>query len=157
MKIEVGQQAPDFTLYDSEKKQITLSELKGQNVLLLFYPVAFTSTCTKELCSVRDNISFYNNVNAKVLGISVDTVYTLVKYKEEQQLNFPLLSDFNKEVSTAYGSLYETFGFGMKGVSKRSAFVIDKNGTVQYAEVLENASEIPDFTAIRNTLNSLSK
>ena len=145
MKIEVGQTAPDFTLYDSEKNKVTLSELKGQNVLLLFFPLAFTSTCTKELCAVRDNISFYNNVNAKVFGISVDSLHTFAKYKDEQNLNFTLLSDFNKEVSHAYGSLYEIFGYNMKGVSKRSAFVIDKEGIVHYAEVLENASELPNF------------
>lgn len=155
MKIEPGQKAPDFTLYSSEKVKITLSEQKGQNVLLLFFPLAFTSTCTKELCSVRDTISFYNNVNAKVLGISVDSLHTLAKYKAEQQLNFLLLSDFNKEVSDAYGSLYELFGYNMKGVSKRSAFVIDKEGIVRYAEVLENASEIPDFKAIDKILTQL--
>ena len=109
MKIEVGQLAPDFTLYDSEKKQVTLSELKGQNVLLLFFPLAFTNTCTKELCSIRDNIAWYNNAHAKVLGISVDSLHTLAKFKEEQKLNFTLLSDFNKDVSAAYGSFYETF------------------------------------------------
>ncbi len=116
--------------------------------------LAFTGTCTKELCSVRDNISQYNNSNAEVIGISVDSIYTLAKYKEEQQLNFTLLSDFNKEASTAYGSLYPTFGFDMQGVSKRSAFVIDKDGVVQYAEVLENASEIPNFEAIQKALSA---
>ena|ERR1700754_2037405 len=157
MKIEVGQQAPDFTMYDSAKNKVTLSEQKGQNVLLLFFPFAFTSTCTKELCSVRDNIGWYNNINAKVFGISVDSLYTLAKYKEDQHLNFSLLSDFNKEVSASYGSLYDTFGFGMKGVSKRSAFVIDKEGVVRYAEILENASEIPNFETIQKTLGSLEK
>ncbi len=157
MKIQIGELAPDFTLYDSEKKQVSLSGFRGQNVLLLFYPVAFTSTCTKELCSTRDNISFYNNANAKVLAISVDTVYSLAKYKAEQNLNFPLLSDFNKEVSIAYGCLYETFNFGMKGVSKRSAFVIDKNGIVRYAEILENASELPNFEEIQKTLSKLNE
>jgi peroxiredoxin len=155
MKIEAGQKAPDFTLYDSEKKQVTLSELKGQPVLLLFFPLAFTSTCTKELCSVRDTIGWYNNVNAKVFGISVDSLHTLAKYKAEQELNFPLLSDFNKEVSAAYGSLYEMFGYNMKGVSKRSAFVIDKDGIVRYAEVLENAGEIPDFNKIKKALSAI--
>src|SRR5258705_4700860 len=157
MKIQIGELAPDFTLYDSEKKQVSLSGFRGQNVLLLFYPVAFTSTCTKELCSTRDNISFYNNANAKVLAISVDTVYSLAKYKAEQNLNFPLLSDFNKEVSIAYGCLYETFNFGMKGVSKRSAFIIDKNGIVRYAEILENASELPNFEEIQKTLSKLNE
>jgi len=157
MKIQIGEPAPDFTLYDSDKKLFTLSEFRGQNVLLLFYPVAFTSTCTKELCSTRDNISFYNNINAQVLAISVDTVYSLAKYKAEQNLNFPLLSDFNKEVSIAYGCLYETFNYGMKGVSKRSAFVIDKNGIVRYAEILENASELPNFEEIQKTLSKLNE
>lgn len=155
MKIETGQQAPDFTLYSSEKEKITLSNLNGQNVLLLFFPIAFTSTCTTELCSVRDNIGIYNNANAKVFGISVDSLHTLAKFKEEQYLNFTLLSDFNKEVSNAYGSLYEMFGYNMKGVSKRSAFVIDKKGIVRYAEVLENASEIPDFKTIDKVLTQL--
>jgi len=155
MKIEIGQVAPEFTLYDSAKNKVTLSDLKGQNVLLLFFPLAFTSTCTAELCSIRDNISFYNDVNAKVFGISVDSLHTLAKYKADQNLNFSLLSDFNKDVSSLYGSLYEMFGYNMKGVSKRSAFVIDKNGIVRYAEVLENASEQPNFKNITLTLESL--
>ena len=156
MKIDLGHTAPDFTLYDSEKNKVTLSELKGQNVLLLFFPLAFTGTCTKELCTVRDNISLYNDANAKVLGISVDSLHTLAKYKSEQKLNFTLLSDFNKDVSAAYGSLYEIFGYNMKGVSKRSAFVIDKAGIIQYAEVLEIASEMPNFEAINKTLSVLN-
>lgn len=155
MKIEIGQVAPDFTLYDSAKNKVTLSDLKGQNVLLLFFPLAFTSTCTAELCSIRDNISFYDNVNATVLGISVDSLYTLARYKADQKLNFALLSDFNKEVSSLYGSLYEIFGYNMKGVSKRSAFIIDKTGIVRYTEVLENASEQPNFKTITLTLESL--
>lgn len=156
MKIEIGQAAPDFTLYASDKTQVTLSELKGQNVLLLFFPLAFTSTCTKELCSVRDNIGWYNNVNAQVFGISVDALQTLAKFKEDQHLNFTLLSDFNKDVSKLYETIYELFGYNMKGVSKRSAFVIDKNGIIQYAEVLENAGLIPDFKAINNVLEQLT-
>lgn len=155
MEIKPGQPAPDFTLYDTEKKQVTLSAQQGKNVVLLFFPLAFTSTCTKELCSVRDNISFYNNTNAEVFGISVDSLYTLKKYKEEQHFNFTLLSDFNKEVSAAYGSIYETFSNNMRGVSKRSAFVIDRQGIVKYAEVLENAGEIPDFKAIQQVLSGL--
>ena len=156
MKPVIGQPAPDFTLFDSEKKKITLSDQKDHNVLLLFFPLAFTSTCTKELCSVRDNIGWYNNVNAKVFGISVDALHTLAKYKEDQQLNFTLLSDFNKDVSGLYDSIYEMFGYNMKGVSKRSAFVIDKEGIVQYAEVLDNAAEVPDFGAIQKILMGLN-
>lgn len=153
MKIETGSKAPEFSLYNSEKNKISLSNYKGRNVLLLFFPLAFTGTCTKELCGVRDNISQYNNSNAEVLAISVDSLYTLAKYKEEQHLNFQLLSDFNKDVSEMYDSLYPLFGFDMKGVSKRSAFVIDKEGIVRYAKVLENASAIPDFEAIKKALS----
>jgi len=155
MNIEIGNPAPDFTLYDSAKNRITLSDMKGQNVLLLFFPLAFTSTCTAELCSIRDNISFYNNVNAKVFGISVDSLHTLAKYKADQNLNFTLLSDFNKDVSSLYGSIYEMFNYNMKGVSKRSAFIIDKEGIIRYAEVLENAGEQPNFKNITLILEGL--
>ena len=156
MKIEIGQPAPDFTLYDSEKNQLTLSSLRGNNVLLLFFPLAFTSTCTVEQCGVRDNISFYDKANAKVLGISVDSLHTLAKYKSEQQLNFTLLSDFNKEVSSMYDTIYEKFGYNMRGVSKRSAFVVDKDGIVRYAEILENAGLVPDFSKIMALLEELA-
>jgi peroxiredoxin len=98
----------------------------------------------------------YEQLNAQPLGISVDSLYSLARYKAEQNLNFPLLSDFNKEVSEAYGSLYDTFSYGMKGVSKRSAFLIDKNGIVQYAEVLENAGMQPNFEEIRVKLRGMS-
>ncbi len=150
--ITVGQTAPAFTLFSSEKKQVSLSSFEGKNVVLLFFPQAFTGTCTQELCDMRDNLSKYESLNAAVLAVSVDSVFTLDKYKSEQNYNFPMLSDFNKDVSTAYGSIYEDFVFGMKGVSKRSAFVIDGAGVVRYAEVLDNAGEIPNFTAIRSIL-----
>jgi len=156
MKIEIGQKAPAFTLNDTEKKAVSLEEYEGKNVVLLFFPLAFTSTCTAELCATRDDIASYNNANAQVFGVSVDSLFTLGKFKEEQRLNFPLLSDFNKEVSTSYDSLYSEFVLGMKGVSKRSAFVIDKDGVVQYAEVLENAGEQPNFIAIKQVLSKLS-
>lgn len=151
----IGQPAPDFTLFNTEKEKVTLSEQKGKNVLLLFFPQAFTGVCTKELCSIRDNIAAYNNVNAQVFGISVDSVFTLQRFKDEQQLNFPLLSDFNKTVSRAYGAIYEDWILDMKGVSKRSAFVIDQEGIVRYAEVLESAGDLPNFEAIGQTLSSL--
>lgn len=156
MSITKGQMAPNFKLYNTEKKEIELAALKGKNVVLLFFPLAFTSTCTAELCSVRDNIGTYNNLNAVVLGISVDSLFTLGKFKAEQNLNFDLLSDFNKTASKDYGSLYESFILGMNGVSKRSAFVIDKSGVIQYAEVLEKASDVPNFEAINKALNELN-
>lgn len=151
----VGQKAPSFTLFDTEKKQVSLEDFKGQNLLILFFPLAFTSVCTAELCGVRDNISMYQHTDAAVVGISVDSLFTLAKFKEDQNLNFPLLSDFNKTVSGAYRTLYETFAFEMAGVSKRSAFIIDKEGIIRYAEVLENAGEQPDFAKIQTTLKEL--
>jgi peroxiredoxin len=156
MAITVGQAAPDFSLFDTDKNKVTLSELKGKNVLLLFFPLAFTGTCTKELCSVRDNLAFYNNTNATVLGISIDTPFTLGVFKREQNLNFQLISDFNKTTATAYDCLYETFVLELKGVAKRSAFIVDKSGTVRYAEVLESAGDLPNFEAIQNCLSSLN-
>jgi peroxiredoxin len=156
MSITIGEKAPNFRLFNQDKKEIELAELKGKNILILFFPFAFTSTCTKELCDVRDNLAMYNSLNAQVLGVSVDSPYTLNRYKEEQKLNFDLLSDFNKTTSQAYDSIYETFNMGMKGVSKRSAFVVDKNGIVRYAEVLENASDIPNFESINTILQAIT-
>ena len=158
MAIQVGQTAPNFSLYNSAKEKVSLSDFAGKsNVLLLFFPQAFTGVCTKELCAVRDDIARYNQSNAQVFGVSVDSVFTLAKFKEEQQYNFPLLSDFNKEVSEMYGSIYASFtDMGMKGVSKRSAFVIDKQGVIQYAEVLESAGDVPNFDAINDVLVRLN-
>ncbi len=151
----IGSAAPDFSLFDHTKKKVTLSEYKGKNIILLFFPQAFTSVCTEELCSVSDNMHHYETLNALVFGISVDSVFTLGKYHEDQQYHFPLLSDFNKEVSKAYNTLYDTWIFDMQGVSKRSAFIIDKEGLIRYAEVLENPGLQPDFNAIKSTLASL--
>ncbi|HHM21256.1 MAG TPA: redoxin domain-containing protein [Bacteroidetes bacterium] len=156
MSLKAGDKAPDFKLYNSERQEVALDSFQGKdNVVLLFFPQSFTGVCTEEMCNTRDDISFYQNVGAQVLGISVDSVFTLAKFKEDQQLNFPLLSDFNKEVSRAYGALYEDWILGMKGVSKRSAFVIDKNGIIRYAEVLDNPKEMPNFEAVKSTLASL--
>lgn len=157
MTIATGQTSPDFTLFDTDKNKVTLGSYRGKNVLILFFPLAFTSVCTAELCNIRDNISAYNDADAQVLGISVDSVFVLNKFKEEQHLNFPLLSDFNKEASKAFDVLYETFpAFDMHGVSKRSAFVIDKEGIIKYAEVCGNPGDQPDFTAILQVLNGLN-
>jgi glutaredoxin-dependent peroxiredoxin len=156
MMIESGQKAPAFTLHDTEKKEVSLAHQQGKNVVLLFFPLAFTSTCTKELCSVRDNIASFNNTNAQVFGISVDSPQTLARFKAEQGLNFPLLSDFNKTASIDYGCLYDTFSGWMKGVSKRASFVIDKQGVIRFSQVLENAGELPDFEGIQKTLAGLN-
>ncbi len=156
MNLTPGQMAPDFTLYNTDKNKLSLSDLRGKNVLLLFFPQAFTGVCTKELCAIRDDISRYSNVQAAVIGISVDSVFTLKRYQEDQHYNFPLLSDFNRELSALYGTLYENWILDMKGVSKRAAFIIDRSGKVQYAEVLENAGEMPDFEVINEKLDILN-
>lgn len=156
MAIEKGQKAPEFTLFNSEKNKVSLADFKGKNLVILFFPQAFTGVCTNELCSVRDNLNVYTGLNAEVVGISVDSIFTLAKFKEEQKYNFPLLSDFNKNVSHAYGAFYDEFVFEMKGVSRRAAFVVDKEGLVQYAEVLESAGDLPNFEAIKATLTGLN-
>jgi glutaredoxin-dependent peroxiredoxin len=104
MALQIGDYAPDFTLVNTGKQEVTLSQYRGKNVLLLFFPFAFTGTCTEELCSVRDNIGDYEGVNAEVIGISVDSPFALKKFKEEYNYNFPLISDFNKIVSITYGA-----------------------------------------------------
>ncbi len=156
MAIEIGQAAPAFALFDTDKNKVTLADYKGKNVLVLFFPLAFTSVCTAELCSVRDNIALYNNANAVVLGISVDSLYVLNSFKKEQQLNFTLLSDFNKTASKSYDVLYDTFSYDMQGVSKRAAFIIDKEGITRYAEVCGSPADQPDFTAIQQALSILN-
>jgi glutaredoxin-dependent peroxiredoxin len=148
MSLQPGQAAPQFTLFSSALKEVSLSDFKGKKVVIHFFPMAFTGTCTTQLCTMRDNFGYYDGLNATILGISVDSPFTLAKFKEENNYQFDLLSDFNKEVSTAYGSIYENFVFGLKGVSKRAAFVINEDQKIIYAEVLEDASALPDFAAI---------
>lgn len=155
MQVTKGQSAPSFNLFNSEKNKVSLADYSGKNLVILFFPQAFTGVCTTELCSVRDNRNVYTSLNAEVVGISVDSIFTLAKFKEEQGYNFPLLSDFNKEISKAYGAFYDEFVFDMKGVSRRAAFVVDGKGTIQYAEVLESAGDLPNFEAIQATLSEL--
>lgn len=155
MQLTKGQSAPAFNLFNSEKNKVSLSDFNGKNLVILFFPQAFTGVCTTELCSVRDNMNVYTSLNAEVVGISVDSIFTLAKFKEEQGYNFNLLSDFNKDVSKAYGAFYDEFVFDMKGVSRRAAFVVDGKGQIQYAEVLESAGDLPNFDAIQQTLSAL--
>lgn len=152
MALKAGDQAPDFKLYSSELKEVSLSDYKGKKLVLQFFPMAFTGVCTTQLCTMRDSFGFYEGMDAAVLGISVDSPFTLAKFKEDQFYQFPLLSDFNKEMSQAYDAFYEEFAFNLKGVSKRSAFVIDEEGKILYAEVLESAGDLPDFDAIKKII-----
>ena len=153
MSVQLGQKAPDFTLKTNKMQDFKLSDLQGKkNAVLLFVPLAFTGGCTKEFCSVRDNINTLQNDNTQVVGISVDSPFSLDAWANKEGYNFPLLSDFNKDVSTSYGSIYENL-LGFKGVAKRSAFVVDKQGVVRYAWVSEDAGKLPDLDQIRDCLN----
>ncbi len=150
--LQTGQTIPAFSMFTSDKEVITNETLKGKKALILFIPAAFTSVCTKEFCAVRDDIARYNDYGATVVGISTDSLFVLAHWKKEQGINFTLAADFNKDVSEAFGVNYETFAFGMKGVAKRSAFVIDENGVILHTEVLENAGDMPDFDHIHAAL-----
>ena len=149
MAVAIGQKAPNFTLFSSDLKEVSLSDYAGKKVVIHFFPMAFTGVCTTQLCTMRDSFGYYEGLGAEVLGISVDSPFTLAKFKEDNTYQFPLLSDFNKEVSQAYGAYYDEFVFNLKGVSKRAAFVVNENQEIIYAEVLESAGDLPDFDAIR--------
>ncbi|MGB1206525.1 MAG: redoxin domain-containing protein [Chitinophagales bacterium] len=155
MALQIGDKAPSFQLFNTDKQSVFLDDYAEKNLVILFFPLAFTGVCTTELCNMRDDIAAYKNLEANVVAISVDTIFTLAKFKAEQNLNFPLLSDFNKETATAYDAIYDEFVLGMKGVAKRSAFVVDGKGIIQYAEVLASAGDLPNFEAIKATLASL--
>ena len=155
MAVDVGAKAPDFTLPDQDRQSITLSnELKNGPVVLAFFPAAFSSVCTTEMCTFRDSTGELNRVGAKVLGISVDTFFALKAWADAQKLNFPLLSDFNKEVIRQYG-VENPDMIGLKGIAKRAVFVIDKSGTVRHREVLEDARNEPDYGKVKAALAGL--
>ncbi len=156
MNLKIGDKAPHFALKDTEFKDVSLSDFKGENLVVFFFPMAFSGMCTQEMCTIRDDKAAFGNLDASLVAISVDSPFTLAKFKNENGLNFPVLSDFNKDVSLSYNALYEHFVHGLKGVSKRAAFVVDKKGIVQYAEVLENAGNLPNFEAIKETLNKIA-
>jgi peroxiredoxin len=144
MSVDVGSRAPDFTLMDQDRQPVSLHDLRGAPVVLAFFPAAFSSVCTKELCTFRDALAALNAARARVLGISVDTFFALKAFQEQQRLNFPLLSDFNKAVIREYGVFNDDM-IGLKGISKRAVFVLDRDGVVRYREVLEDARNEPDY------------
>ena len=154
-KLKVGDKAPDFELPIAMDKTWKLSDNVGkQNIVLLFFPLAFSSTCHDEMCSFRDGFREFKSLDAAVVAISIDSPFVLNKWKEELALPFPLLSDFNKTVAPAYGAFYEKLG-PLKGVAKRSAFVIDKKGIIRYASVSDDPLVLPDVLAIKKVLEGL--
>ena len=155
MAVEVGAKAPDFTLPNQDRGQVTLSEeLQKGPVVLAFFPAAFSGVCTTEMCTFRDQGSELNKVNATVLGVSVDSFFALKAWADQQKLTFPLLSDFNKTVIRQYGVVNPDM-IGLKDISKRAVFVIDKDGVVRHREVLDDARNEPNYDKVKQTLASL--
>ena len=155
MSVDVGSPAPDFTLTNQDRQPVTLSGLRGKPVVLAFFPAAFSSVCQKEMCTFRDSMTRLGKADAQVFGISVDTFFTLKAFQDQQKLNFPLLSDFNKEAIRDYGVFNEDM-IGLKGIAKRAVFVIDKDGIVRHREVLEDARNEPDYDKVFSSLASLA-
>ena len=154
MTLQVGDKAPKFTLPDASREDVSLPMEPAQNVVLLFVPLAFSSVCTAELCDVSQGLGAYEDLDARVIAISVDSPFALKSWAEQEGITLTLLSDFNKEVSAAYGAQYEDF-IGLKGVAKRSAFVIDKEGVIRFASVSDDPTVLPDFEAIQACLQAL--
>jgi peroxiredoxin len=163
MSLVVGTKAPDFTLPTKTAdgpKQIKLSDNFGKkNTLLLFFPMAFTGTCTTEMCEVSGGLSAYSGMNAAVYGISGDNPFAQEAWAQKEKITVPLLSDYEHKVAKAYDVMYDSFlpqlNLGMAGVPKRSAFVIDKNGLIQYAESNDDAKQLPNFDKIKAKLAKL--
>jgi glutaredoxin-dependent peroxiredoxin len=154
MSVDVGSKAPDFTLTSHERQPVTLSQLHGRPVVLAFFPAAFSSVCQRELCTFRDSIARLSAANAQVFGISVDTFFTLKAFHDQQELTFPLLSDFNKQAIRDYGVFQEDM-IGLKGIAKRAVFVIDKDGVVRHREVLDDARNEPNYDKVFVALKAL--
>jgi len=154
MSADVGSKAPDFTLTNQDREGVTLSAQRGRPVVLAFFPAAFSSVCVKQLCTFRDNLARLNGANAQVYGISVDTFFALKAFHSDQKLTFPLLSDFNKQVIRDYGVFNEDM-IGLKGISKRAVFVLDKDGIVRHREVLDDARNEPGYEKVFSALAAL--
>jgi peroxiredoxin len=154
MTVDVGSKAPDFTLTNQDREPVTLSALRGRPVVLAFFPAAFSSVCTKELCTFQDQLARLNQTTARVFGISVDTFFTLKAFQADQKLAFPLLSDFNKQVIRDYGVFNEDM-IGLKGIARRAVFVLDRDGVVRHREVLDDARNEPDYEKVFSVLAAL--
>jgi glutaredoxin-dependent peroxiredoxin len=155
MSVDVGAKAPDFTLPNQDRENVTLSEkLKNGPVVLAFFPAAFSSVCQQEMCTFRDSIAELNKSNAQVLGVSTDTFFALKAWGDSQKLNFPLLSDYNKNVIRSYGVVNADM-IGLKDIAKRAVFVIDRDGTVKHREVLDDARNEPNYDKVKQALTSL--
>ena len=153
--LTIGSPAPDFSLFNQDKKEVSLSSLRGQNVLVHFFPLSFTGVCTDQLCYTRDHLQDYTDVQATVLAISTDSLFAQAEFRKQLNLPFDLLSDYNHQVIKDWGMEIAEFAFGMKGVSARGTYIIDKEGIVRYAERTANPGVLPNFDAIQQCLNGL--
>ncbi len=156
IRIKEGMTAPNFTLFDTDRKKRELGEFMGNNLVLAFYPGAFTSVCTKEMCTLRDALSRLNELNASVVGISVNDPFANKAFAEKNGLTYPLLSDYERKAVQAWGIALENFA-GLEGytVAKRSVFIVDKNGLVQYRWVSEDPAQEPNYEEIENKLKEM--
>ena len=156
MAVNVGEKAPAFTLIDADRKPRSLAEFNGKNVVLAFFPGAFTGVCTKELCTLRDAMARFNELNAQVLGISVDSPFANKAFASQNNLQFPLLSDYARSVLKTYGIVHEGFA-GLEGyaAAKRSVFIVDKGGVVRYVWVSDNPGVEPNYDEITKALAAL--
>ncbi len=157
MPVEVGTIAPDFTLHDGDKKQRSLSEFRGKNTVLAFFPGAFTGVCTREMCTFRDSLSRFNDLNAGVIGICVDAPATIKAFANANNLQFPILSDYSRSVIKQYDVVHDGFA-GLPGyqAAYRSVFVMDKDGTVRYKWVSKDPGVEPNYDEITKALASLN-
>jgi len=155
MALAVGTKAPDFKLFNSDKKEVSLSDFNGKNLVIQFFPAAFTGVCTAQMCTSRDELAFFNGMNAAVVGVSVDMPFSLAEFKAKNGITFDLLSDFNKDFIKAYDMVQENFALGMKGVAKRGVVVIDKNGVIQYVEVTPSPGDQVNFEALNAAVEKL--
>jgi len=154
VSVDVGSKAPDFTLPNQDRQPVTLSEeLKKGPVVLAFFPGAFSSVCTTEMCTFRDSSSELNQVGATVIGVSTDTFFALKAWADQQKFTFPLLSDYNREVLPKYGVVNPDM-IGLKNIARRAVFVIDRGGVVRYREVLDDARNEPDYAKVKQAVAS---
>ncbi len=155
MALAVGSSAPDFKLFNTDKKEVSLNDFKGKNLIIQFFPAAFTGVCTAQMCTSRDELAFFNGLNASVVGVSVDMPFSQAAFKEKNGITFDLLSDFNKSMIKAYDMVQEDFALGIKGVAKRGVVVVDKNGVIQYIEVTPSPGDQVNFEALNKALENL--
>ncbi len=157
MPLKVGDKASEFTLMDTDRKPRSLGEFLGKKVVLAFYPGAFTSVCTREMCTFRDSLSKLSGLNAQVVAISVDSPFANKVFAEQNKLNFPVLCDYKREVSKQYSGVYENFA-GLEGysASKRSVFVLDKNSIVKYSWVSEDPGKEPNYDEVAKVLSTFN-